>query len=71
MEYQNGLENGDINVYYPNRKKKAQGSYRDGLKEGMFKRFHENGKLRAKIEFQNNEIVSLAEYDIKGKIVKK
>jgi antitoxin component YwqK of YwqJK toxin-antitoxin module len=53
--YKNGKLEGSRTVYYPNGKVAEEMSYKNGLKEGTYKRFGQNGFPIEATNYKNNE----------------
>jgi len=41
--------------YYPNGKKRLEGTYKDGKRDGLWTRWHENGQMKVKGTFKDGE----------------
>lgn len=48
--------------YFNNNKIALTGTYKMGLKNGIFKNYYPNGNLRYEVTFQNNEIIGKAHF---------
>ncbi len=64
---QQGRRQGQWMAQYPNGNKRYEGSFSDGKPVGLWKRYHENGKIKAELQhsLQSNRVVA-ALYDEEG-----
>ena len=70
--YKNGKLEGVRTVYFPNGKIAEQINYANNLKQGVYKKFSENGVVLEEAIFKNDEYDGLAIYrDIRGNLVSK
>lgn len=67
--YHNGKLNGKSLVFYKDGKIASETHYVDGVKEGVFKKYSENGIVLEEIPYKNDQFYGLVTYrDINGKL---
>ena len=54
-KYKNGIRQGDTKFWYPNGKLESIEPYADGKVNGIITRYHENGRIKARIHIVNNQ----------------
>lgn len=68
--FKNGKLSGKSIVYYKNGKTASETHYKDGIKEGIFKRYSEDGIVLEEIPYKNNQFSGKVIYrDINGKVI--
>lgn len=67
--YNNGIKQGNFEIYYPNGKKRCSGSYEKNKPFGEWKFYHENGSEERTVFITNNEILLIRMVDKKGYIM--
>ncbi len=68
--YVNGKLNGKSTVYYPDGKIASETIYANGIKEGVFKKYSQQGIILEEIPYKNNQFYGLVTYrDVKGNII--
>lgn len=64
--YENGIENGVIESYYPNGKPESYGRKKDGMLDGDYFKYYENGNLKTKQTFVAEKPTNGDGYKTKG-----
>ncbi|OFY69606.1 MAG: hypothetical protein A2265_03180, partial [Bacteroidetes bacterium RIFOXYA12_FULL_33_9] len=59
-----GIRNGVFYAYYPTGSMRIQGFYKDGLKEGKWTFFNEDGRINKSLEFVKNIATNQDELDL-------
>src|SRR5690554_6112593 len=68
--FANGKLHGKSTVYYPDGKLASETIYVNGVKEGVFKKYSQQGIVLEEIPYRNNQFYGLVTYrDIKGNII--
>lgn len=68
--YVNGKLNGKSTVYYPDGKIASETIYANGIKDGIFKKYSQQGIVLEEIPYKNNQFYGLVTYrDVKGNII--
>ncbi len=68
--FNNGKLHGRVVVYYKNGKIASETHYEDGVKEGIFKKYSEDGIVLEEIPYKNNQFNGWVIYrDINGQII--
>jgi len=68
--FKNGKLNGKSTVYYKNGKIASETHYKDGIKDGLYKKYSENGIVLEEIPYKNNQFFGKVIYrDIHGKVI--
>ena len=64
----NGKKEGAWVAHYPNGKIKYEGTFKNGAPIGEMKRFHENGQLKAILNYQSSGIIKTKLYNQHGEL---
>lgn len=68
--FKNGKLHGRVVVYYKNGKIASETHYNNGVKEGVFKKYSQDGIVLEEIPYKNNQFNGWVIYrDIKGQII--
>src|SRR5690554_938324 len=68
--FKNGKLNGKSTVYYKNGKIASETHYKDGIKDGLYKKYSQDGIVLEEIPYKNNQFNGMVTYrDVKGQII--
>ena|SRR5690554_454042 len=68
--FKNGKLNGKSVVYYKNGKIASETHYKDGIKDGLYKKYSQDGIVLEEIPYKNNQFNGMVTYrDVKGQII--
>jgi len=68
--FRNGKLHGKSTVYYKNGKIASETHYKDGIKDGLYKKYSESGIVLEEIPYKNNQFFGKVIYrDINGKVI--
>ena len=68
--FRNGKLHGKSTVYYKNGKIASETYYKDGIKDGLYKKYSESGIVLEEIPYKNNQFFGKVIYrDINGKVI--
>lgn len=58
-------------TYYDNGNIKTEETYRRGLRNGIYKEYHEDGRIKVIANYRNNNLVSKDEYNTRPELIEK
>ncbi|NDV47065.1 hypothetical protein D0T49_08405 [Paludibacter sp. 221] len=68
MIYTNGYLNGECAELYPDGDQKETGNYKTGKKDGVWKQYYGEGKVKQQEEYKDGEIRKITQYYPDGKL---